>query len=103
MPVRCEEYNQVSVIAVEGDLVAENAALVRRTVEQRIEQQHIASFVVDCEKCDFADSEGLETLLWILGRSEELFGQCKLVGVQENLRKILEITRLDRRFECQKD
>lgn len=103
MPIRCEEYNQVSVVAVDGDLMGENAAAVRKTVEDRIVSQHIASFVLDLEKCDYADSEGLETLLWVRQKCEELFGQCKLVGIPDNLRKILEITRLDHRFECQKD
>jgi hypothetical protein len=36
-------------------------------------------------------------------RAEELFGRLKLVNLDENCKKILEITRLDHRFECQAD
>ena len=57
-------------------------------------------FVIDFEKVDFMDSEGLETLLWIKRKCEDRFGQIKLVKLDENCRKILEITRLEHRFEC---
>ncbi len=103
MPVRCEEYNKVAVLAVEGDLSGENATALRQNVEQRMEGRQIADFVVDLEKAEFVDSEGLETLLWLKRRCDELFGQAKLVAVSENVRKILQITRLEHRFELQSD
>ena len=103
MPVHCDEYNQVCVMSIDGDLAGEACAQARKDAEQRVEQRHLVDFVVDLEKCGFIDSEGLETLLWLKRRAEELFGQIKLVHLDENCRKILEITRLDQRFECQKD
>ena len=36
-------------------------------------------------------------------RCEDLFGQIKLANLDENCRKILEITRLEHRFECHGD
>jgi hypothetical protein len=36
-------------------------------------------------------------------KCEELFGQFKLAGLDDNLKKILEITRLEARFECHAD
>ena len=103
MPVRCEEYNQVFVLSVDGDLTAENAAALRTASEERIGNRQVVDFIVDLEKSGFIDSEGLETLLWLKRRSDDLFGQAKLVGLDENCRKILEITRLEHRFECHKD
>ena len=103
MAVRVDEYNQVAVMTVEGDLTADNAAILRKNVEERIEKRHIADFIVDLEHCGFIDSEGLETLLWLKRRSEDLFGQTKLAGIDDNCKKILEITRLEHRFECQQD
>lgn len=103
MAVRCDEYNQVCVMTLDGDFTGENAGTLRKEAEQRIEAKQIADFIVDLEHCDFLDSEGLETLLWLKRRSEDVFGQIKLVGLAENCRKILEITRLEHRFECQKD
>jgi anti-anti-sigma factor len=103
MAVRCDEYNNVCVMTVEGDLTADNAAIVRKEAEQRMEQRQIGDFIVDLEHCGFIDSEGLETILWLKRKAEDLFGQAKLVSVDENCKKILEITRLEHRFECQHD
>lgn len=103
MPVQCDEYNKVCVLGIDGDLSAENAAEIRKQAEHAIDSKQVADFVVDLEHCPFVDSEGLEALLWLKRRSEDLFGQMKVVAVDENCRKILEITRLEPRFECQKD
>ena len=104
MPIKCEDYNNVCVIALDGDLSADGTAeSLRKIAVERIDQRQIVDFVVDFEKSSFFDSEGLETLLWLKRRAEDLFGQLKLVNLDENCRKILEITRLEPRFECHND
>jgi anti-anti-sigma factor len=103
MAVKCDEYNGVCVLSVEGDLTTEAGAQIRRHAEEGIEQRHVVDFVVDMEKTGFVDSEGLETLLWLKRRCDDLFGRVKLATVEENCRKILEITRLAHRFECYPD
>ena len=103
MPVKCEQYNQVCVMAVNGDLDGDNAALVRKAAEEHIDQKQVVDFIIDLEKSGFVDSEGLETLLWLKRRCEDLFGQMKLANCDENCRKILEITRLAHRFESHDD
>jgi len=100
MPVKCDEYNQICVMAVNGDLAGENATAMRAAVDEHIERRHIVDFVVDFEKVTFVDSEGLETLLWLKKKVDDMFGQVKLVNLDESCRKILEITRLEHRFEC---
>jgi anti-anti-sigma factor len=103
MPIKCDEYNQVCVIAVTGEFAGDNTAAARTSVEDHIDRLQIVDFVVDLEKANFVDSEGLETLLWIKRRCEDLFGQVKLVNPDETCKKILEITRLEHRFECHQD
>ncbi|MGH7213858.1 MAG: STAS domain-containing protein [Tepidisphaeraceae bacterium] len=100
MSVKCEQYNQVCVMAVAGDFSGENTVAAKKAVEENIDQHQVVDFIVDLEKADFLDSDGLETLLWIKRRCEDLFGQVKLVNLGESVRKILEITRLEHRFEC---
>jgi anti-anti-sigma factor len=90
-------------MGIDGDLSGDNAAALRKNAEERINTKQVADFVVDLEHCSFIDSEGLEALLWLKRRCEDLFGQIKLIGLDDNCRKILEITRLEPRFECQKD
>jgi anti-anti-sigma factor len=103
MPVRCEEYNGVCVISVKGDLAGENVPPARKHAEDLIDRRQIVDFVVDLEHTPFIDSQGLETLLWIKRRCEDLFGSLKLAGADEHVRKILEVTRLSHRFECASD
>jgi stage II sporulation protein AA (anti-sigma F factor antagonist) len=103
MPLKCDDYDHVCVLTVTGDLSAETAASVRKAVDESIDQRQIVNFVLDLEACSFIDSEGLSTALWVRKRADELFGQVKLVNLDDNVKKILEITRLDHRFECPAD
>ena len=100
MSIKCDEYNQVCVITLGGDFVGEDSEQARKSVEELIDKRQIVDFVFDFAKAGFVDSDGLETLLQVKRRCEELFGQIKLANLDENCRKILEMTRLDHRFEC---
>jgi stage II sporulation protein AA (anti-sigma F factor antagonist) len=100
MSVKCDEYGQVCVLTLNGDFVGEDIAAARRMVEDEIDNKQIVDFVVDLEQCGFVDSEGLETLVWMRKRTDDLFGQIKLASIDENVKKILEMTRLAQRFEC---
>ncbi len=100
MSVQCQDYNQVCVLTISGDLAGEDVAAARAAVEEAIEKRQIIDIVVDLEKVGFIDSEGLEALLWMKRRCEEMFGQVKLARLDENCRKILQITRLEHRLEC---
>jgi anti-anti-sigma factor len=103
LAIKTEDYGNVCVISLNGDFTSETVREIKTMAEQRIEERRLADFVVDFEKVDFVDSEGLETLLWLKRRCEDLFGQIKLINVDDNCRKILEITRLEHRFECHAD
>ena len=103
MPLKCEEYNQVCVMSLDGDFAGDEITAARKAFENLLEKKQIVDFVIDFEKSGFVDSEGLELLLWMKRKCEDLFGQIKLASLDENLKKILEITRLEPRFECHAD
>src|SRR5437660_349753 len=103
MPIKCEDYSHTLVIEVDGDFAADLAQQARRRFDERLERGHRPDLVLDLAKCPFIDSDGLEALLWMQRRCEDLFGQFKLVRIDEICRKILQITRLDHRFECHDD
>jgi anti-anti-sigma factor len=100
---KVDEYNNVCVVGLSGDLVGPEAQALRKHVEDTVEKKQLVDFVVDFEKSGFIDSEGLEALLWLRRRCEDLFGQLKLANLDENCRRILQITRLDHRFDCPGD
>jgi anti-anti-sigma factor len=103
MPVKCEQYNQVAVLALSGDFIGEETEETRRIIDKQIDEKRLVDFVIDFEKAGLIDSEGLETLLWIKRRCEDRFGQLRLAGLDENCQKILELTRLAPRFDCHPD
>ena len=103
MPVKCDEYNGVCVMSITGDFAGEAVLPARKNAADLIDHRRIVDFVIDMEKAPFIDSEGLEALLWIKRKCEDLFGQLKVAGIDENVRKILEVTRLSHCFECAKD
>jgi len=57
------------------------------------------NIVVDCEGVQSIDSSGLEYLLDLQDRCEEMFGAVKLCNLDDTLRTVFRITRLARRFE----
>jgi anti-anti-sigma factor len=103
MPVKLEEYDGVCVLSAAGDFSGLDVTAARKGAAEFIEHRQIADFVVDLEKTTFIDSEGLDALLWIKRRCEDLFGQFKLAAADEHVKKILEVTRLNRRFETATD
>lgn len=103
MSVKFDEYDHVCVISVTGDFVGADTEQVRKAVDERLASRRAVDFVIDFESSRFISSEGLEALLAVRRRCEERRGQVKLAGLDGNCRKILQITRLDSRFECHAD
>jgi anti-anti-sigma factor len=103
MAVKLDEYDGICVLTVLGDFSGEDVGIARKSADETIDKRQVSDFVVDLEKSQFVDSEGLEALLWIKRRCEDLFGQFKLAAADENVKKILEVTRLSRRFEIAVD
>jgi len=103
MPVKLEEYNHVCVMTPAGDFVAAEAEAARKSIEALSARKRVPGVVVDCEKVSFIDSEGLATLLWMKHKTDEVRGQFKIANLGDNCRKILQVTRLEHRFECHCD
>ncbi|HZL36537.1 MAG TPA: STAS domain-containing protein [Tepidisphaeraceae bacterium] len=97
MAVHCDEYPGVTVITVNGDLCAPEANAVRDTLARTGDR---GTIVFDLERCRFLSSQGLEALLQAHGHCQAHGARALLAGLDSNCRKILEITRLDTRFEC---
>jgi anti-anti-sigma factor len=101
--ITSDDYNGVCVLTLNGDFSGDDCRDARRIVEQTIDTKQIVNFAVDLDRCPFMDSEGLETLLWIKGKCDEMFGMMKVVNPDESCRKIFEITRLESRFDVERD
>jgi anti-anti-sigma factor len=103
MPINTQDYEKVCVIGLQGDFSGEDAGAAMTAVNEGISKRQVVDFVLDFQSCTMIDSLGLETMLSIKRKSEELFGRVKLINLDEHCRKILEITRIEQRFECCRD
>jgi len=103
VPVKIEEYGKVCLIEVDGDFSGDSARQAATALEQKTDQRRIVDFILDMSKCNFIDSEGLETLLSMKRRCEDMFGQVKLARLDENCKTILRLTRLEPRFQTHDD
>ena len=45
MPIKTDEYNNVCVLGLSGDLIGEDCALLRKQVEALIDKKQIIDFV----------------------------------------------------------
>jgi len=99
MGVKLSENNQVRILRIEGDFTSEAAQQATALLDRQCTGVKSLKLVADVSACPYFDSQGLETLLSIRRRCEESTGRFMLASVDANCRKILEITRLESRFE----
>jgi len=98
MKVKTQDYNDVTVVGLQGELENEFTELLRNTIIGIIAMRK-AGIVLDMSDVGFIDSAGLEQLLWVRDYCNENNCQLRLAGLDETLTKILEITRLENEFD----
>jgi len=98
MRIKTQDYNNVTVVELQGDLDGDFVELFQNTITDII-AAHKAGIVLDMSGVGFIDSEGLEKLLWSRDYCNENKSELRLAGLDENCAKILEITRLENEFD----
>src|SRR5438552_4018209 len=97
MKLSYEDHGAVTVLTISGELTADQGDAFRRTCQDRL-GSGIRDVVLDVEHMNLVDSAGLESLLWLLDTVSDRSGQLRLVRPDETVRKILQLTRLEKRF-----
>lgn len=100
MKLSYEDHDHLSVLTLSGELTADQSDAFRRVCLERIESG-VRNIVLDLQHLTLIDSVGLELLLWLVDQTGEHHGQLRLVQPDELVQKILQLTRLDRRFTVQ--
>jgi anti-sigma B factor antagonist len=98
MKIRTQDYNDVTVVELQGELDVEVTESFQNTITEII-TAHKAGIVLDMSDLSFIDSEGLGRLMWARDYCRENNCQLRLAGLDENLEKILEVTRLNNEFD----
>ncbi|UCG59912.1 MAG: STAS domain-containing protein [Phycisphaerales bacterium] len=98
MKIDTQDYNDVTVVELQGELDADFTELLRNTITGVVERRR-RGIVIDLNAVGFIDSKGLELLLWVRDYCNQNKSQLRLAGLDENCEKILEVTRLETEFE----
>jgi len=95
---RMPRKNRANVLPLEGEIdlhISSNiAASLRLMVEKKPKQ-----LVVDLARVTYIDSSGLAVLIEGMQNVQEYGGKFALAGLQETVRVIFEIARLDQVFQ----
>ncbi len=102
MNANVTRFDNATVISVKDDLAGEDVEAFANRASSCV-GEGVFNLVVDFGQVGAIDSAGLEALLDLKDRCEEHFGSLKLCGLDETLVRVLEITRLMRRFEAFED
>jgi len=93
----------VTILTVSGDLViGDPETTFKKTVTRLLEEGRV-HLLVDLTGVGFLDSSGLGALVRALTQSQKEGGQTKLLGANEQIRKLLQMTKLDSVFELHDD
>jgi anti-anti-sigma factor len=99
MRISTQNYNDVTVVELQGEFDEELVEPVKATVTESVSAQR-RRIVLDMTNINFIDGQGLELLMWVHQYCRQNRVQLKLAGLDENCGKILEITRLKDEFDC---
>jgi len=97
MKLKIQDYNDVTVVEVHGDLDSDVVELFQDKIIDIVAKDRVG-VVLDMSGVGFIDSQGLEQLLWARDYCNENTRELRLAGLDENCLRILEITRLGNEF-----
>jgi anti-sigma B factor antagonist len=84
------------VLLTDSLLFSNRQALKQRVLDELVEGRR--EFVLDFAGCGYIDGSGLGVLVSIAKKIRDKAGQLVLVGLNEDLRTLLEITKIDTLF-----
>jgi anti-sigma B factor antagonist len=103
MELETRDDGGVTIITVRGDLVIGDAETTfKKTVTRLIEEGRV-NLLVDLSSVGFLDSSGLGALVRALTNTQKEGGQTKLLNAGPQIRKLLQMTKLDSVFELHED
>ena len=104
MSFQVSKVNDVTLIEVEGQLIVGNRQELKQGVLDKLEKGDL-KFVIDFANTGYIDSSGLGVLVSLSKKIREQGGELRLSSLNEDLRTLFELTKLDTLFRIadQKD
>lgn len=98
MSFTMERMNGVTVVSVDGELTVGNRGELKQTILARLEDGE-RRFLFDFSDTSYIDSSGLGVLVSLSKKIREQGGRLRLYGLNEDLRTLFELTKLDTLFQ----
>lgn len=87
----------VAILKVEGQLIVGNRQELKGLVQDGLDRGE-RKFVIDCTQTGYIDSSGLGALVSLSKKVREQGGELRIAGLNEDLRALFELTKLDTLF-----
>ena len=98
MSIRTRRDGDTLLVGIEGQLVAGNRQQLREAVSNEIERG-ARSVIIDFVDTGYVDSAGLGVLVSLSKKIREADATLRLVNLNDDLRTLFELTRLDTLFD----
>lgn len=92
-----KDPNGVVVIAIDGQLIVGNRHELKQQVLDAVEAGD-RKVLVDFSRTGYVDSSGLGVLVSLSKKLREAGGELRLAGLNDDLRTLFELTKLDTLF-----
>lgn len=102
MSFQVSRDGDITLIEVEGQLIVGNRQELKQQVLEQLEAGDL-KFVIDFGKTGYIDSSGLGVLVSLSKKIREQGGELRLSSLNEDLRTLFELTKLDTLFRIADD
>jgi anti-sigma B factor antagonist len=92
-----KDASGVAVLQVEGQLIVGNRQELKEMVQTALDRGE-RRLLIDFSRTGYIDSSGLGALVSISKKIREAGGELRLSGLNEDLRSLFELTKLDTLF-----
>lgn len=98
MSFTISKQGDISVVAIDGQLIVSNRQELKQKMLEELEGGG-RKFLVDFTQTGYIDSSGLGVLVSLSKKIREQGGELRLAGLNEDLRTLFELTKLDTLFQ----
>jgi len=102
MSFQVSQNGDVTLIEVEGQLIVGNRQELKQQVLEQLEGGDL-KFVIDFANTGYIDSSGLGVLVSLSKKIREQGGELRLSSLNDDLRTLFELTKLDTLFRIADD
>lgn len=97
MAFQVQTADEVTIVDVNGQLIVGNRQELKQRVLDELEKG-ARKFLIDFSKTGYIDSSGLGVLVSLSKKIREEGGELRLSGLNDDLRTLFELTKLDTLF-----